>query len=217
MRIRRQLVQQRTGLINLLRAVVRQEGLQVASGKTELVLAKLDQLPLSPVLQATLAPLRTMIAALNETIAAVTAGVAARAAADPGTQRLMTVPGVGPILAVTFQAVLDTPARFGGDASRASSFVGVVPSEASSAERQHKGRITKTGSGDLRALLTQASWAIFRSRSRPAARLRDWVHALAARRGRAIAIVALCRRLTRILYAMWRDQTVFTVRDAVAA
>lgn len=192
MRIRRQLVHQRTGLINLVRALVRHEGLQVPSGKTELVLTKLDQVPVSPTLLATLAPLRAVLAALNETIGAMTTAVAAHAASDPATQRLMTVPGVGPILAVTFQAVLDTPGRFGGDAARASAFVGVVPSERSSAERQQKGRITKAGSPDVRALLAQASWAISRSRSRPAAALREWVHALAARRGRNIAIVSPC-------------------------
>ena len=98
-----------------------------------------------------------------------------------------------------------TPARFGGAAGRASAFLGLVPSEHSSAERQHKGHITKTGPRDLRALLVQASWVIWRGRSAAGAALRTWAQALAARRGRRIAIVALARRLSRILYAMWRD------------
>ena len=125
---------------------------------------------------------------------------------------------LGPILALTFQAVLDRPERFGGDAGRVSAFVGVVPSEDSSAERQQKGHITKAGPGDLRALLVQASWGIWRSRRPEAAKLRVWAEALAARRGRRIAIVALARRLTRILYAMWRDGTTFQgVRQSAAA
>ena len=124
---------------------------------------------------------------------------------DPMAQHLMTAPGVGPIVALTFQAVLDTPARFGGDAGRASAFLGLVPSEDSSAERRHRGWITKVGPGELRALLVQASWGIWRGRSPAGAALRTWVQALAARRGRRIAIVALARRLSRILYAMWRD------------
>ena len=69
----------------------------------------------------------------------------ARAAADPVAAGLMTAPGVGPILALTFQGVMDDPHRFGGDAGRASAFLGLVPSEDSSAERQHKGHITKAG------------------------------------------------------------------------
>ena len=137
------------------------------------------------------------------------AALKARAASEASTQRLMTAPAVGSILALTFQAVLDRPERFGGDAARVSAYVGVVPSEDSSAERQQRGHITKTGPGDLRALLVQASWGIWRSHRVAAAKLRIWAEALAARRGRRIAVVALARRLTRILYAMWRDGTAF--------
>ena len=127
------------------------------------------------------------------------AEVATRAAADPVAQHLMTAPGVGPVVALTFQAVLDDPARFGGQAARASAFVGLVPSEDSSAERRHKGHITKTGPSELRSLLVQASWVLWRGRTAEGAALRTWAHALAARRGRRIAIVALARRLSRIL------------------
>jgi transposase len=217
MRVRRQLVQQRTALINLVRALVRQEGLRLATGAAEHVLTRLDRVPVSATLHATLLPVRTMIAALNETLAAIEAAVEARAAADPLTQRLMTAPGVGPILALTFQAVLDDARRFGGDAARASAFVGLVPREDSSAERQHKGHITKVGPGELRALLVQASWVIWRSRSAGATDLRTWAHTLAARRGRRIAMVALARRLTRILYAMWRDEQDFRPRQRAVA
>jgi transposase len=95
----------------------------------------------------------------------------------------------------------------------------LVPREDSSAERHHKGHITKTGPGELRALLVQASWVIWRGRSAAGAALRLWAQTLAARRGRRIAIVALARRLTRILYALWRDETDFRApaRVAVAA
>lgn len=219
LRVRRHLVEQRTALINLVRALLRQEGLRLPSGHTASVLQRLARVTLSPALQAALAPVRTVLTALQATLDTVETAVEARAAADPTTQRLMTTPGVGPILALTFQAVLDDPARFGGEAARASAFVGLVPREDSSAERQRKGHITKTGPGDLRAVLVQASWVIWRSRTPRAAALRAWVHAVAARRGRRIAIVALARRLTRLLYAMWRDATAFRAprADAVAA
>lgn len=219
LRVRRHLVEQRTALINLVRALLRQEGLRLPAGHTASVLRRLTRVALSPALEAALAPVRTVLETLQATLDTVATAVEARAAADPTTQRLMTTPGVGPILALTFQAVLDDPARFGGDAARASAFVGLVPREDSSAERQHKGHITKTGPGDLRAVLVQASWVIWRSRTPRAAALRTWVHAVAARRGRRIAIVALARRLTRLLYAMWRDATAFRAprADAVAA
>jgi transposase len=217
LRVRTHLVRARTGAINVLRAVLRQDGVRIASGAAEHVLGRLGGVTLSSTLAATIAPLRTLIAELNDLVAAADAAVEARAEADADARRLMTVPGVGPVVAVTFRAVLDDPARFGGDARRASAFVGVVPSEHSSAERQHKGHITKAGPRDLRALLVQASWVIWRSRRAAVHPLRTWAHALAARRGRRIAIVALARRLTRILFALWRDHTEFGQRRAAVA
>ena len=116
-------------------------------------------------------------------------------------------------MALSFTAVLDDPARFGGRAARASAFLGFVPSEDSSAERRHKGHITKTGPRDLRAWLVQARWTVWRSRNADGLALRTWAHALAARRGRRIAVVARARRLSRILYALWRDDTTFDIRS----
>jgi len=212
MRVRQHLVQMRSGTISLLRAGLRHEGLRLASGAAETVLRRLDRLELPAAVAASVAPLRAVLTELNTILAEADAGVEARASTDATTQQLMTAPGVGPVVALTFQAVMDDPARFGGSAARASAFLGLVPSEDSSAERHHKGSITKTGPRDLRALLVQASWVIWRSRSAPGAALRAWAQALAARRGRRIAIIALARRLARVLYAMWRDQTDFMPR-----
>jgi transposase len=214
LRIRRHLVQVRSGLISLLRSVLRQEGYRLPSGSADRVSARLDRLELPAALVAVLQPVRDTIAQLTATLTRLDTEVETRAATDAVAQRLMTAPGVGPVLALTFRAVLDDPARFGGEAARASAFVGLVPREDSSDERRHKGHITKTGPRDLRAVLVQASWTIWRGRSAAGAGLRAWAHALAARRGRRIAIIALARRLTRILYAMWRDQREFVPRGA---
>lgn len=219
LRVRTHLVRARSSAISVLRSLLRQEGIRVGMGAAEDIVTHVDRVRLSPVLAAAVAPLRALLGELNRLLEDANATVEAEATTDPITRRLMTVPGVGPVVALTFRAVLDDPARFGGDARRASAFVGVVPSEDSSAERQHKGHITKTGPRDLRALLVQASWVIWRSR-RPAAQpLRAWAHALAARRGRRIAMVAVARRLTRILLALWRDATTFDAppRRPVAA
>jgi transposase len=220
LRIRRHLVQLRSRGISLLRATLRQEGWRLPSGSAKAIDRRLDALALPPVLLATLAPLQTWLRELNALLRAADAAVDALAASDAVAQNLMTAPGVGPVVALTFAAVLDDPARFQGDAARASAFLGLVPSEDSSAERRLKGHITKAGPSDLRALLVQASWTIWRGRSATGAELRAWAHALAARRGRRIAIVALARRLSRMLFAMWRDHTEFGVkrpRTTVAA
>ena len=86
---------------------------------------------------------------------------------------------------------------------------GLVPREDSSAERHHRGHITKAGPRELRSLLIQAAWVCWRHPG--SAMLRAWVDRLAARRGRRIAVVALARRLSRILFAVWRDGTTFDV------
>jgi transposase len=210
--VRKHLVRVRTGTISLLRALLRQEGLRLPSGSAERILTRLESVTMPTALDPVIGPLRTVIAELNARLIEAETQVDTRASDDPVAQRLMTAPGVGPVVALGFRAVLDDPDRFGGDARRASAFVGLVPSEDSSGERQHKGHITKTGPTELRALLVQASWGIWRGKSAAGAALRTWAHALAARRGRRIAIIALARRLTRILFAMWRDGRDFTVR-----
>ena len=209
LRVRSHLVRQRSQTISLLRSLLRQEGLRVASGSAERILKRLDQIVLPAALAAEVSPLRAVITQLNTLLVEADTALEARAIVDPITQHLMTAPGVGPVIALTFQAVMDSPARFGGDAGRASAFLGLVPSEDSSAERQHKGPITKAGPRELRALLVQAGWVVWRGRSAAGAALRAWAQALAARRGRRIAVVALARRLSRILYALWRDRVDF--------
>jgi transposase len=214
LRVRRHLVQMRSRSISLLRALLRQDGWRLRPGSAEAVDARLERLHLPTGLATILRPLRTWLKELNGLLDVADRAVAAQAAADPVAGYLMTAPGVGPVVALTFEAVLDDPARFGGDAARASAFLGLVPSEDSSAERRHKGHITKTGPSELRMLLVQASWVIWRGRSGAGAALRAWAHALAARRGRRIAVVALARRLSRILFALWRDRSNFQVEGS---
>jgi transposase len=217
LQVRRQLVQMRSQMICRIRAMLRQEGLRLPSGTAETILARLTRVTIAPTLTAILTPLRQVIETVNAQLALADAALHERAVADAAAQRLMSAPGVGPVVALSFLATLDTPTRFGGDAGRASAFLGLVPSEDSSAERRHRGHITKAGPRELRALLVQASWTVWRSKNPAGAALRRWAHALADRRGRRIAIIALARRLSRILYALWRDETEFVVRGTAAA
>lgn len=87
--------------------------------------------------------------------------------------------------------------------------------EDSSAERRHRGHITKAGPRELRSLLVQAAWACWRSQA--SGTLRAWVERLAGRRGKRIAVVALARRLSRILFAVCRDHSVFDAATLAAA
>jgi transposase len=214
-RIREQLVRVRTQTINLLRAQLKQEGIRLSAGAAETVGVRLAALELPAELRAALAPLQEVLNALAPVLTTSDSQVAAHAAADPVVGRLMTVPGIGPITAVTYRAALDTWERF-ADAGAATAYLGLVPREDSSGTRQRKGAITKAGPGPVRALLVQAAWVVWRQRQGRAA-LHAWVERLAARRGKRLAVVALARRLARILYAIWRDETEYQAAPVVAA
>jgi transposase len=214
-RVREQVVRMRTQLINLLRAQLRQEGYRLPSGSAETAARRYATLAVPAWLEAGVAPIIALLDALVPVLAAADAVVATTVARDPVVQRLMTAPGIGPVTAVTFRAVVDDVGRF-ADAKGAAAFVGLVPREDSSGPRQRKGAITKAGPRSLRALLVSAAWTVWRQRRQRGA-LHAWVERLAARRGRRIAVVALARRLTRILYAMWRDACDYRVVGAASA
>lgn len=214
LRARRRIVQMRTGAVTLIRSLVKQEGYRVPRCGAERVPAQLETLRLPAALHATLAPLVRMIETATAEIAICDTDLEARAAADPLVGRLQTVPGVGLVVALTFRAQLDDVRRF-RHAGQVSAAIGLVPREDSSAERRQRGHITKVGPRELRSLLVQAAWACWRSKQ--SATLRAWVEQVAARRGRRIAVVALARRLSRLLYALWRDGTRFDAKKLAAA
>jgi transposase len=87
------------------------------------------------------------------------------------------------------------------------SYRGLVPREYSSGERQYRGRILRSAHPQVQSLLVQAAWRLSRSSSADTAGLRTWALAITRRRGKKVAMVALARRLARILFAMWRDET----------
>jgi transposase len=203
LQVRDQLVRMRTQIINVMRGQLRSEGLRVRSGRAESFVTRYEALAVPAALRAVCEPLVHALTALEPLIAAADAWAHQAAHGDTVARRLMTAPGVGPITALSFQSTLDDIARFRGP-NAVSAYVGVVPHEASSGERQRRGSITKAGPTHMRAVLVQASWNVWRS-PRGSATLHAWVHRLADRRGKRIAIVALARRLTRILFAMWRD------------
>lgn len=214
LRSRRFLVQTRSGAVSLVRALLRQSGYRLATGSCETVPARVARLAVSGALAETLAPLCRQIAALTAEIHALDARVQTRTAGDPVVARLRTVPGIGLIVATTYRAFVDRHERF-AHAGQVSAALGLVPREDSSAERRHRGHITKAGPRELRSLLVQAAWVCWRQPG--SGTLKAWVERLAARRGRRIAVVALARRLSRILFAIWRDGTTFDLTKLATA
>lgn len=208
LQVRRALVQARTAAIALVRALTRGVGLRLRNGGPETVLARLDALDLPAALTNTLAPLRTVITTLNAEIATMDAAVTAHVRTEPVAQRLMTFPSVGPITAATYIAALDDVHRF-SRAGEVTSYLGLVPHEYSSGEQQRRGHVLRSAQPEVQSLLVQTAWRVWRLADPRTAGLRQWAQRLAARRGKRIAVVALARRVARILFAMWRDERDF--------
>jgi len=208
--VRDTLVRTRTRYVAVIKALVRRDGLRLAQGEPERTVAKVAALALPPALAAELAPLLALLAPLNRQIAAADQHLTILAATDPVVQRLTSAPGIGPVTATAFVATLDQVERF-ATAHQVEAYLGLVPSEQSSGERQHRGRITKEGNTRMRWLLVEAAWRVLRSPRPEAAALRAWAEPIAVRRGKRVAVVALARRLAGMLYAMWRDGSTYQV------
>jgi transposase len=206
--VRDLLVRSRTRAIAVLKTLVRRDGLRVPSGASATVVARvaaLDLATVAPTLGAELAPVLAELPGLTAAITAADARLVALAAGDPVMRRLATIPGVGLITAAGVVAVLDDVTRF-PSAHAVEAYLGLVPCEDSSADRRHRGAITKAGNSRARWLLVEAGWRLLRSRTPEAAALRRWGQAIAARRGKRVAAVALARRLAGVMYALWRDE-----------
>jgi transposase len=143
---------------------------------------------------------------LNEQIAAAEVDLETLAKKDQTCQQLMTVPGVGPLTAVRFLAAIDEVKRF-PNAHAVQSYIGLTPGENSSSDRKRNTSITKAGSRQLRWTLVQAAWCA--QRVRPSDPMVLWARAIAERRGKGIATVALARKLAGILYALWQRGTTY--------
>jgi transposase len=204
--LRQELVQARTRAISLARAITRAAGLRIRSGRTETFLTRLDALELPTAMKATLLPLRSVIEVLDDELASADDPLAAMVADDAVVNRLTTLPSIGPITASAYVAALDDVRRFSG-AGQVTSYLGLVPREYSSGEQQRRGRVLRSAHPHVQSLLVQAAWRLSRSSSPDTVGLRTWAQAIARRRGKKVAMVALARRLARILFAMWRDET----------
>jgi len=199
------LVRTRVRWIMTIRPLLRSEGLRVRTGATETFGDRVRALDLPDHVQCEIAPLLALLPALNEQIRMLDQQLVEMSRTQQESRRLTTAPGVGPVTALSFVATLDRIQRFRG-AHQVESYLGLVPREWSSSETQRRGPITKSGNSRTRWLLVQAAHCIRRYSKQPqAAGLREWADRIAQRRGRAVATVALARKLAGILYAMWRD------------
>lgn len=204
--VRGELVDMRARQVTLLRGLARAAGVLISSSSTDSFLQKLQQAPIGESTRALMAPLVATLTVAQEQLAEADVQIAKVAKADPIIRLCATAPGVAVIVAATFVSVIDEAKRF-RNAHAVSAYLGLVPGESTTGGKQRLGSITKHGNAHARAMLVQSAWLILRSDSDDP--LRRWATDLAKTRGKKIAAVALARKLAGVLWAMWRDGTVY--------
>jgi hypothetical protein len=130
------------------------------------------------------------------------------AGGDEVCRRLMGIPGVGPITALTFKTSIETPERF-TKSRDVGAYLGLTPRRWQSGNSEgYNGAISRRGDGEVRTLLYEAAQSML-TRSQTWSTLKAWGMAQAKRVGHKKAVTAMARRLGSIMHAMWRDGTVF--------
>ena len=134
---------------------------------------------------------------------------------DAVCRRLMTVPGVGALVAVTFSSAVDDPARFGRSRAVGAHF-GLTPTKYQSGETDVTGGISKVGDAMVRTALYEAA-NVMLTRAGKFSALKRWALEVAKRRGMRRAKVALARKLSTVLHRLWVDGSEFRFGKEAAA
>src|SRR5499425_3254302 len=133
---------------------------------------------------------------------------------DDVCRRLMTIPGVGPVVALTYRVTVDVPARFRKSKAVGAVF-GLTPAKYQSGENDRTGAISRCGDEMMRIMLYEAAQSML-VRTAKWSWLKAWAMKIARHRGMKKAIVALARRLAVIMHRMWVDGTEFRWTREVA-
>ncbi len=205
---RRRLVSARTKLCNVVRGVLRQEGIRLAArglstrrGWDRLIGVQYSHGHLQPILRSYYLSFQ----ALTESLKDLDAELAGYERQDPRAARLEAMPGVGRIAALTFLAAVDEIGRF-SSSRKLVSYSGLCPRVRSSGERTEYGPISREGRSELRAVWVQVAHRIAHDERLDAAPLRQWFWRVAGRRGKKTATVALTRKLLTIAYHLLKYQ-----------
>src|SRR5512146_2459511 len=202
---------------NDLRGTLRNFGLKVGTVGAVKFEARIKELVENlPDLTVMVEPLLVVRRVLREQLGILHRRLLAIVRNDEVCRRLMTTPGVGPVVALTFRATVDVPARF-RNSKAVGAVLGLTPSKYQSGEINRTGAISKCGDEMMRVMLYEAAQSML-VRSTKWSWLKAWAMQIARRRGMKKAIVALARRLAVIMHRMWVDDAEFRwSKNAVAA
>lgn len=211
--VREQLRRQSLDARNIIWSILQVEGLKPPKLNSpafqNLVTQSLDDEALAPLLR----PLVTVVEHIDSQVAGLDKEIAARAKASTPCKRLMTVPGVGPLVALTYVAGVDDPARF-RDSRTVGAHFGLTPRRFQSGEMDWSGGISRAGDAGVRRALYQAANVLIHH-TRGWCALKSWAVRLAKRRGLSKAKVALARKLAVVLHKMWTTGEDFRLKAAV--
>ena len=212
--VREQLRRQSLDARNTIWSILQSEGFQPPKIASPAFEALLGEMLDDPDLGGLLQPLATVAAQIDRQVAELDRIIAARARASVTCRRLMTVPGVGPLVALTFVSGVDQPERF-RNARTVGAHFGLTPRRHQSGELDWSGRISRAGDAAVRRALYQAANVLLHHSKRWCA-LKSWAVRLAKRRGLAKAKVALARKLAVVLHKLWTANEDYRLKAAVA-
>jgi transposase len=213
---RRALIETRANLATTIRGICTAEGVTVPACAPERLAHVLAASPVPELLQPAVQPLAQALAATEQQLCTLDERLHALVQEDSSMLRLMTVPGVAEVCAAAFVSVLDDAARF-RNAHQVAAYLGLVPAQDASGDRNRLGHITKHGNKYARTLLVESAHVILNLKTLALDPLRLWAKSVEERRGRKIAAVALARRLAGVLWAIWRDASSYAPQLAAQA
>jgi transposase len=210
-RVRDRLVGQRTALVNQVRAFLLEQGRPMRPGRLalrgELQRLLADAAPgISPSLARLLAQLSQEWRQLEERIGAVTGEITAVATTTPACQRLMAIPGVGPVSATAVVAAVGNGRAFSKGRDFAA-WLGLVPRQHSTGGKPRLLGVSKCGNTYLRRLVILGAQSVLRSKIRDRQRFGPWLQRLERRVHRNVAVVALANKLARIAWSVLANAT----------
>jgi transposase len=201
---------------NSLRGILRGFGLKVGKTTPRSFAGRIQELvDGQPNLEAIGEALLSVRAVLQREFNAFERRVRAMARSNARTRLLMSTPAVGPIVALTYAAAIDDPARF-KSSKQAGSHFGLTPKKYQSGETDRSGRISKIGDASVREALYQAAHVMLTKPVKDCSELKGWAMRIARRAGMNKAKVALARKLAVILHRMLADGTPFNPAAAAA-
>jgi transposase len=208
-RVRERLVSQRTGIINQIRAFLLERGIAVRQGQRFLrvelprILATPAEV-LSPRMRQLIESLASDWRRLDERVGSLSGEIEDLARGDAGCERLMSIPGIGPIISSAMVAAIGTGDGFSKGRDFAA-WLGLVPKQISTGDRTILGSISKRGNRYLRVLFVQAAWVVLvkvNPNRWQGHGLKPWIETAKKRLHHNVLAIALANKLARIAWSV---------------